>query len=62
MAVARFSVEFFREPDSQLSEFARQTGLSMGQWLTLPLLAAGLACILIALRRPALGSGTSAPQ
>lgn len=62
MAVGRFTAEFFREPDSQLSDFARETGLSMGQWLTLPLLVAGLVCILIALRRPALGSGASTAQ
>jgi phosphatidylglycerol:prolipoprotein diacylglycerol transferase len=62
MAVARFSVEYFREPDSHLAWVVQDTGFSMGQWLTLPLLVAGLACIIIALRRPALGSGTPAPQ
>lgn len=36
IAIARFSVEFFREPDVQLAEFAMRTGLSMGQWLTIP--------------------------
>ena len=39
--LARFTVEFFREPDSQLQEFARATHLSMGQWLTLPLILTG---------------------
>jgi phosphatidylglycerol:prolipoprotein diacylglycerol transferase len=62
MAVARFSVEYFREPDSHLAWVVQDTGFSMGQWLTLPLLVAGLSCIAIALRRPALGSGTPAPQ
>lgn len=62
IAIARFVVEYFREPDAQLADLARETGLSMGQWLTLPLLAAGLVCIVIALRRPALGSGVPAPQ
>jgi phosphatidylglycerol:prolipoprotein diacylglycerol transferase len=62
MAVARFTVEFFREPDSQLAWLAQDTGFSMGQWLSFPLLAAGLTCIAIALRRPALGSGAPAPQ
>lgn len=42
IGLARFLVEFVREPDSQLSEFARSTGLSMGQWLTIPMLALGL--------------------
>ncbi len=61
MALARFTMEFFREPDAQLSEFAVRTGLSMGQWLTLPIMAAGLFYTLRALRRPPLGSGASVP-
>ncbi len=56
IALARFTVEFFREPDAQLSEFARTTGLSMGQWLTLPLMAAGLFFMIRALLRPPLGA------
>lgn len=39
---ARFTCEFFREADEQLMEFAQRTGLHMGQWLTLPMLAVGL--------------------
>lgn len=39
---ARFVVEFFREPDAQLVQFAVQTGLHMGQWLTIPMIAGGL--------------------
>jgi len=39
---ARFTVEFFREPDAQLVEFATRTGLHMGQWLTIPMIAGGL--------------------
>ncbi|MET0251622.1 MAG: prolipoprotein diacylglyceryl transferase [Novosphingobium sp.] len=54
IALARFTVEFFREPDAQLAEFARDTGLSMGQWLTLPLMALGLFFLIRALRRPLL--------
>lgn len=42
MGLARFIVEFFREPDSQLLEFASDTGLSMGQWLTVPMILVGL--------------------
>jgi phosphatidylglycerol:prolipoprotein diacylglycerol transferase len=51
IALGRFTVEFFREPDAQLAEFARDTGLSMGQWLTLPLMAVGLVLLARALMR-----------
>lgn len=57
IAAARFFVEYFREPDAQLEAFAIRTGLSMGQWLTLPLFAVGLALIIRALIRPSLASG-----
>jgi phosphatidylglycerol:prolipoprotein diacylglycerol transferase len=46
--VARFAVEFFREPDAQLVEFARATGLHMGQWLCLPMIFLGIFLILTA--------------
>ncbi len=39
--VARFVVEFFREPDQQLRAFAEATGLHMGQWLCVPMIAGG---------------------
>jgi phosphatidylglycerol:prolipoprotein diacylglycerol transferase len=55
-------VEFFREPDSQLAEFAQRTGLSMGQWLTLPLILVGVFFAVRALLRPELNSGTPAPE
>ncbi len=42
MGLARFVVEFFREPDAQLMAFAQSSGLSMGQWLTIPLILVGL--------------------
>ena len=48
---SRFFVEFFREPDKQLTAFAEQTGLSMGQWLTIPMLLLGIYLIVSALRR-----------
>ena len=38
---ARFFVEFFREPDAFLGVLA--FGLSMGQWLSLPMIGAGIA-------------------
>ncbi|PZU58516.1 MAG: prolipoprotein diacylglyceryl transferase [Sphingobium sp.] len=46
--VARFGVEFFREADAQLMEFAQRTGLHMGQWLTLPMILGGLYLIFTA--------------
>jgi len=57
ISAARFTVEFFREPDAQLADFAHRTGLNMGQWLTIPLILAGLALVIWALRRPELASG-----
>ncbi len=39
--VLRFVAEYFREPDSFLGPLA--LGLSMGQWLCLPMIAAGAA-------------------
>lgn len=44
-AVSRFVVEYYREPDHQLLGFAERTGLTMGQTLTLPMFAAGVALI-----------------
>ena len=57
---ARFTVEFFREPDAQLEEFARTTGMSMGQWLTVPMIVLGLFLVVRALMRPGLGQGVPA--
>lgn len=51
---ARFVVEYFREPDAQLENFAHATGLSMGQWLTVPMILIGLALVVRALLRPPL--------
>ncbi len=51
--IFRFGVEFIREPDSQLVEFARDTGLHMGQWLTLPMILGGLYLMLTAKKRRA---------
>lgn len=49
--IARFIVEFFREPDAQLRVFAERTGLHMGQWLCVPMIIGGLYLILTAARR-----------
>ena len=53
---ARFIVEYFREPDAQLQEFAERTHLSMGQWLCVPMLVLGVVLIIRALVRPMLGA------
>jgi phosphatidylglycerol:prolipoprotein diacylglycerol transferase len=58
IGAARFIAEFYREPDAQLAEFAMRTGLSMGQWLSIPLILAGIGMALWALRRPPLASGS----
>jgi len=59
--IFRFAVEFVREPDAQLTEFAAATGLHMGQWLTIPMIVGGLYLIATANKRrvrvdPILGS------
>ena len=41
--VARFTVEFAREPDSFLGFLA--LGMTMGQWLCVPMIAAGIALL-----------------
>lgn len=61
IGLGRFVVEYFREPDVQLKSLAEQTGLSMGQWLTLPLMAVGLFFMVRALMRPPLGAPAKAP-
>lgn len=49
--LSRFTVEFFREPDVQLLWLAEQTGFSMGQWLTFPMIILGLFFVLTAKAR-----------
>ena len=61
MGIGRFVNEFFREPDAHLSDFARETGLSMGQWLSVPLILIGLIVTLYAVTRAPLGSGGARP-
>ena len=48
--MARFFVEFFREPDAQLGLLT--FGLSMGQWLCVPMIAFGIYLLLTAKHRP----------
>jgi phosphatidylglycerol---prolipoprotein diacylglyceryl transferase len=49
--VFRFGVEFTREPDAFLGTLA--LGLTMGQWLSAPMIAAGVAMLAWAYRRRA---------
>jgi phosphatidylglycerol---prolipoprotein diacylglyceryl transferase len=49
--LSRFAVEFVREPDAQLLWLAQSTGLSMGQWLTVPMILIGLWAIVTAKSR-----------
>ena len=49
--IFRFGLEFIREPDQQLVQFAQMTGLHMGQWLSLPMILGGLYLMLTAKRR-----------
>ena len=48
---SRFTVEFFREPDAQLTWLVEQSGFSMGQWLTVPMILLGAWLVLTAKRR-----------
>ena len=47
----RFAVEFVREPDAHLVEFAQKTGLHMGQWLCVPMIIGGAYLMATAKRR-----------
>ncbi|MFP3181751.1 MAG: prolipoprotein diacylglyceryl transferase, partial [Paraburkholderia sp.] len=47
--LARFTVEFAREPDDFLGLLAM--GLSMGQWLSMPMIVAGVGLLAWAYRR-----------
>ena len=63
--IFRFGVEFVREPDAQLTEFAAATGLHMGQWLTLPMIVGGIYLMATAKKRrvriePTVGSASVA--
>jgi len=56
IASARFIVEFYREPDEELRQRVIETGLSQGQWLSIPLILLGIGLVAWALTRPALGT------
>ncbi|OMG56443.1 prolipoprotein diacylglyceryl transferase [Azonexus hydrophilus] len=48
----RFITEFFREPDHGI--FGQSYQVSMGQWLSLPMVLAGVAMLVLAYRRKSL--------
>ncbi|MBX7535238.1 prolipoprotein diacylglyceryl transferase [Qipengyuania sp. GH1] len=63
MGVGRFVNEFFREPDAYLAYVVTETGLSRGQWLSLPMIAVGIAVLIYALvRSPVSSAGKPASQ
>jgi phosphatidylglycerol:prolipoprotein diacylglycerol transferase len=47
----RFITEFFREPDHGI--FGQSYAISMGQWLSLPMVLAGLLLVVLAYRKQA---------
>ena len=55
MGLGRFVNEFFREPDAHLAYVVAETGLSRGQWLSLPMIAVGVAVMIYALMKPPVG-------
>ncbi len=62
VAGARFINEFFRAPDSYLAYVVTETGLSRGQWLSIPMILVGLAIMGWSLwRRPVAGSAPVRP-
>ena len=54
------SLEFIRAPDAHLVGFAQSTGLHMGQWLSVPMIAGGLYLVLTASKRE--GRVTAVPD
>lgn len=63
MGVGRFVNEFFREPDAHLAHRVVETGLSQGQWLSIPMILIGLAVVAYSLAKPPVGGARkSAPK
>ena len=58
--VCRFAAEYFREPDAFLGLLA--LGMSMGQWLCVPMVVAGIAMWVWSARRPVGADAWVAPQ
>jgi phosphatidylglycerol:prolipoprotein diacylglycerol transferase len=47
----RFVIEYFREPDAFLVNLPKETGLSMGQWLCVPMILSGIIIYYIATKK-----------
>lgn len=58
--LARFVVEFFREPDAHLGLLG--LGLSMGQWLSLPMIIGGIALFVWSHKRSARSAPSATPM
>ncbi|RIX49090.1 MAG: prolipoprotein diacylglyceryl transferase [Rhodocyclales bacterium GT-UBC] len=54
----RFITEFFREPDAGI--FGQSYEISMGQWLSLPMILIGLILLVLAYRKPTSPNTTDA--
>ena len=61
IASARFISEFFREPDAQLAQRVVETGLSQGQWLSIPMIAVGVGVVIYSFMRKPAGEAGKAP-
>ncbi|MFN3725065.1 MAG: prolipoprotein diacylglyceryl transferase [Allosphingosinicella sp.] len=59
--LSRFVVEYFREPDAHLTWLVESTGLSMGQWLTVPMILIGLYLIWTSRKREPVYAPPSQP-
>ncbi len=62
MGLGRVVNEYFRAPDEHLTQVVVETGLSRGQWLSLPMVALGLALVAYALIRPRIGNAKAAGE
>lgn len=62
MGAGRFVNEFFREPDAHLADRVIETGLSQGQWLSIPMIAVGVIVLIYSLVRQPVGGAKSEPK
>ena len=62
IGVGRFVNEYFRAPDEHLAHRVVETGLSQGQWLSLPMIAVGMAVVIYSLTRPPVGGTKQAAK
>lgn len=62
MGIGRFVNEFFREPDAHLADRVIETGLSQGQWLSIPMIAVGVIVLVYSLLRQPVGGAKSEPK